>query len=189
MKRGNKFHILAVIGPGLLVAATGVGAGDLATATFTGNHLGTAALWAVIVGAFFKYILNEGLARWQLATGTTLLEGIIQKFGVGAAWIFLPYLFLWSFFVGAALMGACGVTMHAIIPIYSNPSHAKIAFGILHSLVGVILVLLGGFRLFEKVMGFCIAVMFVTVHGQCRAALAGNRNDDERDISSPIPFA
>ena len=43
---------LIVIGPGLLVAATGVGAGDLATASFTGSQLGTAVLWAVLVGGF-----------------------------------------------------------------------------------------------------------------------------------------
>ena len=65
--------LLATIGPGILVAATGVGAGDLATATFTGTKLGTAILWAVVVGAVLKYVLNEGLTRWQLATGTTLI--------------------------------------------------------------------------------------------------------------------
>jgi hypothetical protein len=31
-------------------------------------------LWAVAVGAFFKFVLNEGIARWQLATGSTALE-------------------------------------------------------------------------------------------------------------------
>lgn len=37
----NKKHrLLAIVGPRLLVAATGVGAGDLATGAFTGNELG-----------------------------------------------------------------------------------------------------------------------------------------------------
>ena len=69
----KKLGLLAVIGPGLLVAATGVGAGDLATASFTGSLLGTAVLWAVVIGAFLKFVVTEGLARWQLATGETLL--------------------------------------------------------------------------------------------------------------------
>ena len=56
------------------MAATGVGAGDLATGAFTGSALGTAVLWAVLAGAALKYALNEGLARWQLVTGETLLE-------------------------------------------------------------------------------------------------------------------
>ncbi len=73
--------LLALVGPGILVAATGVGAGDLAIASFTGSMLGLTILWAVLLGAFLKFVLNEGLARWQLATGDTLLEGCVEHFG------------------------------------------------------------------------------------------------------------
>ena len=45
--------IISLIGPGLLFAATGIGAGDLAKASFAGINLGTAVLWAVVVGAAF----------------------------------------------------------------------------------------------------------------------------------------
>jgi len=155
--------ILAIIGPGILVAATGVGAGDLATAAFTGNNLGMAVLWAVLVGAFLKFTINEGLARWQLATNETLLEGAIRRIGRPVTYIFFPYLLLWSFFVGAALMSACGVAMHAILPVFADPDHGKIVFGILHSIIGVVLVLAGGFQLFKKVMIFCLGVMFFIV--------------------------
>ena len=51
-----------ILGPGLLVAATGVGAGDLATGAFTGSQLGVVVLWAAVVGAGLKYALTEGLA-------------------------------------------------------------------------------------------------------------------------------
>jgi Mn2+/Fe2+ NRAMP family transporter len=117
---------LRLIGPGLLVAATGVGAGDLASAGFAGSHLGTAILWAVLVGAFFKFVITEGLMRWQLATGQTLLEGMAHRLGRIPGWLFLPYLLLWSFFVGSALMSACGVTLHAIFPVFENGVTAKI---------------------------------------------------------------
>jgi Mn2+/Fe2+ NRAMP family transporter len=155
--------LLRSIAPGLLVAATGVGAGDLATAAFTGGQLGTAILWAVVVGAALKFALNEGLARWQLATGTTLLEGAVLKLGRGVGWLFLPYLLLWSLFVGGALMSACGVALHAIVPVFDDPARGKLVFGVAASAAGVVLVLAGGFRLFEKVMGLCIAVMFAVV--------------------------
>lgn len=155
--------LFALIGPGLLVAATGVGAGDLATASFVGSRLGTAILWAVVVGAFFKFVLTEGLARWQLATGTTFIEGVSQRFGPVVGWLFLPYLILWSFFVGSALMSACGVTLHALIPVFSDAADAKIVFGLLSSMVGLGLVLAGGYRLFERIMGIFAALMFTTV--------------------------
>jgi Mn2+/Fe2+ NRAMP family transporter len=149
--------------PGILVAATGVGAGDLATASLTGSQLGVAVLWAVVVGGFLKFTLTEGLARWQLVTGQTFIEGVAHHFKYSVVWFFLPYMLLWSFFVASALMSSCGITLHAIIPIFNNAAYAKIFFGIFCGLAGLGLVLSGGFQLFEKVMGVCIGVMFITV--------------------------
>jgi Mn2+/Fe2+ NRAMP family transporter len=160
---GGHIRLLTLIGPGLLVAATGVGAGDLATASFTGSRLGVAVLWAVVLGAFLKFVLNEGLARWQLATGQTLLEGAVRHLGRPVEYAFLAYLLLWSFFVGQALISACGVAAHALLPVFADARDGKIVFGIVHSLAGLVLVRLGGYRLFAKVMSVCIAVMFAVV--------------------------
>lgn len=159
----RRLNPLAFVGPGLLVAATGVGAGDLATASIAGSRLGTTVLWAVVVGAFLKYVLTEGLARWQLATGKSLLEGVVRHLGRATAWIFLVYLLIWSVAVGRALASACGVTAHALFPLFQDPVTGKVVFGVLHSLVGVVLVLVGGYRLFEKVMSAFIVIMFGTV--------------------------
>lgn len=156
-------RLIAIIGPGILVAATGVGAGDLATASFTGSMLGLAVLWAVLLGAALKYVLNEGLARWQLATGTTLLQGCVDHLGRPVQWLFLVYLVVWSFLVGAMLMSAVGVTSHAVYSPLGNAVADKIFYGILHSLAALCLIRLGGYRLFQKVMGVCIALMFAVV--------------------------
>lgn len=155
--------LLAAVGPGILVAATGVGAGDLATATFAGSRLGTSVLWAVVVGAAMKFALTEGLARWQLATDTTLLEGIAARLGRWPLVLFLPYFVLWSFFVGSALVSAVGVTVHAMVPVFSEAETGRIVFGAAGSAVGAALVWVGGYRLFSRVMEVATAVMFVTV--------------------------
>ena len=115
------------------------------------------------MGAFFKFVLNEGLTRWQLATGDTLLEGAMRHLGPVARYGFLLYFLAWSFMVAAALMSACGATTQAMFPIFQDPSTGKTVHGIMHSILGLVLVRLGGFRLFEKVMGLCIGLMFVTV--------------------------
>jgi Mn2+/Fe2+ NRAMP family transporter len=159
----KKKNLPALIGPGILVAATGVGAGDLSAGAFTGSKLGLAVLWAVIVGAGLKYVLNEGLARWQLVTGNTLLEGAVAHFGRPALWFFFGYLIFWSFFVAAVLMSACGVCAHAIFSIFPDAAHDKILYGLGHSALAVLLIELGGYRLFTKVMSACIAIMFVVV--------------------------
>lgn len=156
-------NLLAVVAPGILVAATGVGAGDLATASFTGSALGLAILWAVVLGAFLKYVLNEGLARWQLATGTTPFQGCVRHFGKPVQWFFLVYLVIWSFLVGAMLMSAVGVTSLAIYAPLETDAANKILYGIAHSVVALLLIRLGGYRLFQRVMSVCIALMFVVV--------------------------
>jgi Mn2+/Fe2+ NRAMP family transporter len=154
---------LRILGPGLLVAATGVGAGDLATGAFSGSALGPAVLWAVLVGAFLKYVLSEGLARWQLSSGETLLEGALLRTPRRLRWLFLIYLLPWSWFVGSALVGACGVTAQALLPIADDPLRGKVIWGVVHSALGLLLVRRGGFRLFERMMGVAVGVMFVTV--------------------------
>ncbi len=144
------------------MAATGVGAGDLATAAFTGAAVGTGILFAVPLGAALKWLLSEGLARWQLGTGETLVEGAARHLGKPFAWAFLLYLLPWTFFVSAALMSACGVAAHAILPI-SDAATDKVVYGILHGVVGVALVRIGGYSLFERVMAVAIAIMFGSV--------------------------
>ncbi|NIW23865.1 MAG: iron transporter [Gammaproteobacteria bacterium] len=158
-----RFGLVAIAGPGLLLAATGVGGGDLATASIAGSLLGPAILWAVLVGAFLKFVVTEGLARWQLATGETFLEGVVHRLGSGWIIVFLPYLFLWTFFAGSAQMNACGIALHAIFPFFASPEQGKIVFGMISSVVGIGLVLKGGYQLFEKIMRVCIGIMFVTV--------------------------
>jgi Mn2+/Fe2+ NRAMP family transporter len=154
---------LLMIGPGLLLAATGVGSGDLATGSIVGALLGTAVLWAVVAGAALKFAVTEGLTRWQLATGETLLEGAVHRLGPIVLWLFLPYLLLWSFFVGSAQMSASGITLHAIFPVFAEARDGKVAFGIAAGLAGLAMVLIGGYRLFEIVMRTCIGLMFITV--------------------------
>jgi Mn2+/Fe2+ NRAMP family transporter len=152
-----------LLGPGLLLAATGVGGGDLATGAIVGGLLGPAVLWAVIVGVVLKYVVTETLARWQLATSDTFLEGVFERLGPAAIWLFMPYLLLWAFFIGSAQMSATGVTLHAILPIFDDANNGKIVFGMLAGVAGIALVLVGGYQLFETIMRVCIGVMFVTV--------------------------
>ena len=159
----RKPGILALLGPGILVAATGVGVGDIAGAGFAGSKLGYAVLWAAVLGAFIKFVVNEGLARWQLATGETLLEGAVLRFGRAVRWFFLFYLLVWSWAVGSALMNACGVAGHALFPVFEDPDIGKIVWGLAHSAAAVVILLRGGFKRFEQVMAAALVVTFGAV--------------------------
>jgi Mn2+/Fe2+ NRAMP family transporter len=157
-KRMKFPKVLGYLGPGFVVAATGVGAGDMIAASVAGAKYGFVIIWAAIAGAVIKFFLNEGIARWQLATGTTLLQGWRQKFHHFISLYFIVYLFLWGFIVGAALIAACGLAAHAILPFFSVKT-----WGILHSLLALLLVYLGRYELLEKLMKFFIALMFIVV--------------------------
>jgi len=155
-----------IIGPGLVIAATGVGAGDLIAAAVSGSRYGYAVIWAAAVGTVLKFALNEGLARWQLATGTTLLEGWVKHLGRWVQYVFLVYLVIWSFVVGGALIAACGIAAHALVPAVGYET-----WGIVHSLIAAMLVLLGGYKSFERLVSLFIGLMFVTLIG-CAALIA-----------------
>jgi Mn2+/Fe2+ NRAMP family transporter len=154
---------LALLGPGILIAATGVGAGDLLTASLAGSRYGLTLLWAAWIGALLKWFLNEGVARWQMATGTSLLQGWTDRLSHWIRWVFLGYLVIWTVFTGGALVNACGVAGTGIFPLGEDLRASKIIWGITHSLVGAALVWRGGFKLFERLMGLFIAIMFITV--------------------------
>jgi Mn2+/Fe2+ NRAMP family transporter len=143
--RARRIALLAVIGPGILVAATGVGAGDLLTASYAGSRHGLVLLWAAWVGAILKWFLNEGIARWQMATGTTVLEGWTERLGRWIRWVFLGYLLVWSLFTAGALINACGVAGTGLLPLGDDLRASKIAWGVIHALAGLILVRVGGF--------------------------------------------
>ena len=153
---------LSTLGPGLLIAATGVGAGDLITASFAGSEVGTIVVWAAILGALLKWTLNEGVARWQMATGTTLVQGWVDHFRPVVQWTFLTYFLLWSFVVGGALVNACGVAGTSLLPV-GGAATSKIFWGVVHSLGAVAIVLRGGLKWFERAMSACVVVMVAGV--------------------------
>jgi len=151
---------------GLLVAATGVGAGDLITASLAGSNLGLVVLWAAVAGAILKWVLNEGIARWQMATSKTVLEGWADELGFVVQWAFFIYFIIWSYVVGGALINACGVAGAGLLPL-GDPRTSKIIWGVVHSAAGLAIVLAGGFKAFERVMsvltGLMVAAVLLTV--------------------------
>ncbi len=177
MSRGHRMprgfsRIARLIAPGILVAATGVGAGDLMTASIVGSEVGVTILWAIVLGAVLKWTVTDGIARWQMATSTTLLEGWVERLGRWIQFVFIGYLLIWSFVVSGALVTACGVAFSSIwlrlgIPVPLDGERGivllKVVGGIVHSLLGLGLVQWGGYQLFERIMSVCVAVMFVTV--------------------------
>lgn len=155
----RKIGLAALIGPGLMVAATGVGAGDLTAATVGGAGFGLVLIWAVALGAFFKFVLNEGLARWQLATDTTLVEGWAEHLPGWVKIYFGAYLVLWTISVSAAMASACGLGISNL----TGGAVSAQSGAVIHSILGGIFVWVGGFKGFERLMQVLVGVMILFI--------------------------
>ncbi|MDF1706443.1 MAG: Nramp family divalent metal transporter [Aeromicrobium sp.] len=149
-----------LVGPGLVVAGTGVGAGDLVATLTAGSKFGYALLWAVVLGTLFKIALVEGAGRFTLATGRTIFQGW-QTLGRWTGWYFGPYIVIWGVVYGATAMSSSALPLVALFPDGPDLKVWAIAMG----LAGFALVWLGRYGLVEKLMATFVGIMFTTVVG------------------------
>jgi Mn2+/Fe2+ NRAMP family transporter len=171
-----KVSLWKLAGPGLVVAATGIGSGDVVSATVGGARYGVVLLWAIAAGAFFKFVLQEGIARWQLATGKTALEGWADHLPAWVKWYFVVYLVLWTVAVSASLTNATGLGIANL----TGGAIPQSWGAVLHSVIGFVFVFFGGYNSFEKfmkllvgVMGFSILICAIFTLNQPWPALQG----------------
>lgn len=160
-----------IVGPGLVVAATGIGAGDLVATLVAGSRYGYALLWAAIAGVVIKIILVEGAGRWTLATGHSIFEGW-RRIGRWTSWYFGPYIMIWGFVYGATAMSASALPLAALVPqlpvlgdIGWIADLPFIVYAILSGLIGAALVWLGRYHALEKMVAVLVGIMFLTVVG------------------------
>jgi Mn2+/Fe2+ NRAMP family transporter len=148
-----------IIGPGLLVAATGVGAADLVATLIAGQKYGYALLWVAVLGCILKIILVEGAGRYSLSTQRSIFEGW-RSLGLWTTIYFVPYIIIWGFVYGAAAMSSTALPLAALFPQVPLP-----VFAIASGLIGLALVWFGRYTFFERVCAVLVALMFLTVVG------------------------
>lgn len=145
------------IGPGIVVAATGVGAGDLVATLVAGERYGYTLLWAAVVGCLVKVALAEAVGRWHLAAGRTMFEGW-SLLGRWTHVYFAPYIVVWGFVYGATAMSATALPLSVLLPFLPFTAWAVIA-----GLAGLAFVWSNRYAVLERVMMALVGVMFVTV--------------------------
>ncbi len=149
-----------LIGPGIVVAVTGVGAGDLVATLIAGSRFGYTLLWAAIVGCILKIALAEAVGRYHLSTGSTMLEGW-RSLGRWTGWYFGIYIVLWGFVYGATAMSVTALPLSALFP----DLMPLWAWSMIAGITGAVFILLNRYGVFEAVMKVFVGVMFVIVVG------------------------
>ncbi|QIB43831.1 Nramp family divalent metal transporter [Streptomyces aureoverticillatus] len=146
------------VGPGIVVAATGVGAGDLVATLIAGSKFGYTLLWAAIIGCLVKISLAEATGRWHLATGRTLFEGW-RSLGQWTTYYFAIYVVIWGFVYGATAMSSSALPLVALFP--DGPGIKT--WAIICGLLGLGFVWFNRYAVFEKVMTVVIGMKFLIV--------------------------
>ena len=84
---------LTRIGPGIVLAGSIVGSGELIATTTLGAQVGYTALWLILVSCFVKPVVQAEMGRYTIVTGETGLEAFDRVPGprLGASWL------VWSF--------------------------------------------------------------------------------------------
>lgn len=149
---------LSDFGPGLLLAATGIGVGDMVSSTIAGAEYGLTLVWALVLGVIIKFAVTEGAARWQLATGISLIEGWREALPRAAVAAFFLYFVIWSYFVSSAL-----VTASAMVPAAIVPSVPLAVWGVIHAVAAVTMVWFGRYERFLAVIKWFVGLKFAAI--------------------------
>ncbi|WP_127572923.1 Nramp family divalent metal transporter [Georgenia faecalis] len=112
-------------GPGLIVSASIVGAGELITATALGAEAGFVLLWLVIFSTLVKVAVQVEMARYSIVTGLGGMEGynrVPPRFGK-VSWVFVMWalMAISKLIQTGGLIGGMAAALSILLPIGSAP--------------------------------------------------------------------
>jgi Mn2+/Fe2+ NRAMP family transporter len=118
------FKAMRQIGPGLILAASIVGTGELINTTALGAKAGFSLLWLILLSCVIKVFVQVELGRYAITHGKTSLAAFDTVPGprLGASWICWLWLLMTigTQFQIAAMEGTVGQVAHMAFPGASN---------------------------------------------------------------------
>jgi manganese transport protein len=168
----NLWSALTRIGPGLVLAASIVGSGELIATTTLGAQVGFAVLWIILLSCAIKPVVQGELGRYTIATGHTGLEGFNRVPGprAGVSWL----VWAWGLTVTLTLLlvggmyGAVAQVLTLLVP--AVPVNMWVGVCCLLTLT---LLLGAGYERIERLAFFKVGVF--TILTLCAAAILVRR--------------
>jgi len=113
--------ILKQLGPGLIIAGSIVGSGELIATTTVGAEAGFVLMWLILIGCLIKVFTQIEFGRYTITTGRTTLDGLNEVPGkIGrvnwVCWFWLIFIVVALAQVGG-LIGGVGQAMTIQQPI------------------------------------------------------------------------
>ena len=184
------------IGPGLILAGTIVGTGELIQTTHVGARVGFTLLWLVILSCFIKVFVQVELGRYAIASGRPTMEALKDVGGwgnfVGGWWVVMTL--VTQLQVGA-MIGGIGQAMHLALPNVTQAlfgqwvgQRPELPWAVLVAVGTAFLLAAGGYGLVEKV-STALVVSFTVVTLLCVALLpAAGHAINWGDVSGGFAF-
>ncbi len=156
--------ILKRIGPGMILAASIVGSGELIATTVLGAEVGYTLLWLVIISCLIKIVVQNELGRYSIATGETTLEAFDHlpgpRFKVSwMVWCWFLMVMFTLMQIGA-MMGGIGEVLNRQFPEIPITAWVWIL-----NLVTIGLLIGGRYALVERVATFLVVSFTVMTVG------------------------
>ena len=113
--------ILKRLGPGLIIAASIVGSGELIATTKTGAQAGIALLWLIIIGCVIKVFAQVEFGRYAISEGETTLAALDRVPGprYRAGWLVWCWLAMAFCTIGqlGGIVGGVGQSLAITFPL------------------------------------------------------------------------
>ena len=154
--------VILLLGPSLVWCGEYIGSGEVIISTRTGAILGSAVMWAIVVGIFLKYWIGLCGARYTVSTG----EGMVDCFGRLPGpknWM------VWIVFVGQIAAGICSIGAIAVAAatflgtLFPLGEHSGMIWGAVVTAFGFTVAWTDRFDMLKTVMGFFVGIIVVGV--------------------------
>ncbi|MDX2032450.1 MAG: Nramp family divalent metal transporter [Blastocatellia bacterium] len=117
------FETLKRIGPGMILAASIVGSGELIATTTLGAEVGYTALWVILLSCLIKPVVQAEMARYIIASGETGLASFDRVPGprVKVNWVVWAWavMTIMTMLQVGAMYGGVAAVMNLLIPAVS----------------------------------------------------------------------
>jgi Mn2+/Fe2+ NRAMP family transporter len=171
---------LRQIGPGLILAASIVGTGELINTTGLGAKAGFSLLWLILLSCVIKVFVQVELGRYAITHGKTTLAAFDTLPGprLGTSWICWLWLVMMLTTQAqiAAMEGTVGQAAHMAFPAASRAmaeaagsvvprwgeflaTREEYLWAAITSLAAILLLLSGGYRRLEKITTLLVAAV------------------------------
>jgi Mn2+/Fe2+ NRAMP family transporter len=149
---------LKALGPGMVLAVTSVGAGDMVTTLNGSSTYGMALVWTIVLGVVLKFAITEAVGRLQLSSGRTMLAQMSDIAGPVLPVVFMLFMVVIGLFYGAGLSTVTAIAITELIP-----GAPMVPVTIAIAVAAGAMVAFGRYTLFERIMVSLGVIMFVTV--------------------------